>query len=145
MVYDSKSARSMSEASERAHRDAATTAAHEEYIQRTGEKRILVRAVNGELLSYTPDEYGVSRTGLGPKISTWWGHLVYVLAILVITMIFLYLPIHGMFVERDPEAGWFLIVTGLFVLLGIYATRNFRREWRAHQLRKERGLPRPIQ
>lgn len=143
MVSDSKSARRMSEASEKAKRDAATTAAHEEHVQRTGEKRVLVRAINGELVSYTREEYGVGRKGIGPRISTWFGHLVFVIAISVIALTFLYLPLHRMFVEQDPTAGWFLIVTGLFVLLDIYAVSNLRREWHAHKLREERGLPRP--
>lgn len=133
MIYDAA----------REQRDSATTAAHEEHINRTGENRVLVRAVNGELVSYSREEYGVGRTGIGPKISTWWGHLVYVLAILAIILVFLYLPLHGLLVERDPASGWFLLLPGLLILFEVYAVRNLQREWRAHKLRKERGLPRP--
>lgn len=128
---------------EREARDAETTAAHEEQIRRTGEKRVLMRAVTGELVSYTPEEYGVGRLGLGPRINTRWGHLVYVLAIGAVIGVFLYLPLHGLFVEGDPESGWFLIVPALLALLEVYAVRNLIREWRAHKLREEHGLPRP--
>lgn len=133
MIYDA----------EREQRDAATTAAHDEHVNRTGENRVLVRAVTGELVSYTREEYGVGRTGIGPKISTWWGHLVYVLAILAIIVVFLYLPLHGLLVERDPASGWFLLLPGVLILFEVYAVRNLQREWRAHKLRKARGLPRP--
>ncbi|MGX9900157.1 hypothetical protein ACW0JT_10015 [Arthrobacter sp. SA17] len=43
----------------------------------SGNRRILSQANNGELVSYLPEEYGVARTGLGPKITTVWGHGVY--------------------------------------------------------------------
>lgn len=128
---------------ERDRRDAATTAAHEEHVNRTGEKRVLVRAVTGELVSYTREEYGVGRTGIGPKISTWWGHLVYVIAIAVIICIFLYLPLQDLLVEGDSEMIGFLVIPALLVVLEILAVRNLLREWRAHKLREARGLPRP--
>lgn len=133
MIYDA----------ERERRDAATSAAHDEHVNRTGENRVLVRAVNGELVSYSREEYGVGRTGIGPKISTHWGHLIYVLLIAGVIVLFLSLSIRAFLGFGEPLSPWFLIVPGLFVLLEIYAVKNLRREWRAHQLRKERGLPRP--
>lgn len=133
MVYDA----------ERDRRDAATTVAHEEQVRRTGENRVLMRAVTGELVSYTRDEYGVGRLGLGPRINTRWGHLVYVLAIAAIIGIFLYLPLQKLLVEGNAEMVGFLVVPALLIVLEIFAVRNLLREWRAHKLREERGLPRP--
>lgn len=128
---------------ERDQRDAATTAAHEELVNRTGENRVLVRAVNGELVSYTREEYGVGRTGIGPKISTRWGHLVYVLLIAGVIVLLLSLSIRAFMGFGEPLSPWFLVVPGLFVLLEIYAVKNLLREWRAHRLREAHGLPRP--
>lgn len=128
---------------ERERRDTQTKAAHEEHIGRTGEKRVLVRAINGELVSYTREEYGVGRLGLGPRINTRWGHLVYVLAIAVIIGIFLYLPLQDLLIEGNPEMIGFLVIPALLVVLEIFAVRNLLREWRAHKLREARGLPRP--
>lgn len=128
---------------ERERRDAATTAAHEEHVNRTGENRVLVRATNGELVSYSREEYGVGRTGIGPKISTYWGHLVYVILIAAVIVLLLSLSIRAFLGFGEPLSPWFLIVPGLLVLLEIYAVKNLRREWRAHRLRTERGLPRP--
>ncbi|GAB3544484.1 hypothetical protein GCM10027404_01270 [Arthrobacter tumbae] len=128
---------------EREHRDARAKAAHEEQIGRTGEKRVLMRAINGELVSYTPEEYGVGRLGLGPRINTRWGHLVYVLAIAAVIAVFLYLPLQGLLVEGDTETIGFLVIPALLIVLEAYAVRNLIREWRAHKLREERGLPRP--
>lgn len=128
---------------EREQRDARTRAAHDEYVARTGEKRILMRAVNGELVSYSPEEYGVGRLGLGPRINTRWGHLVYVLAIAAIIAVFVYLPLQKLLVEGNAELMGFLVVPALLALLEVFAVRNLLREWRAHKLREERGLPRP--
>lgn len=128
---------------QREQRDARTTEAHEEHVRRTGEKRVLMRAVTGELVSYTPEEYGVGRLGLGPRINTRWGHLVYVSAIAAIIGIFIYLPLEKLLAEGDSGTMGFLVVPALLIVLEIFAVRNLIREWRAHKLRKERGLPRP--
>ena len=128
---------------ERERRDAVTRAAHEDQVARTGENRVLTRGINGELVSYTRDEYGVGRLGLGPRINTRWGHLVYVLAIAVIIGIFVYLPLRNLLVEGDSGMLGFLVIPALLVILEIFAVRNLVREWRAHKLREARGLPRP--
>ena len=128
---------------ERERRDAVTRAAHEDQVARTGENRVLTRGINGELVSYTRDEYGVGRLGLGPRINTRWGHLVYVLAIAVIICIFVYLPLRNLLVEGDSGMLGFLVIPALLVILEIFAVRNLVREWRAHKLREARGLPRP--
>ncbi|WP_299167014.1 hypothetical protein [uncultured Arthrobacter sp.] len=133
MVYDA----------ERERRDTRTRAAHEEQVARTGENRVLTRGINGELVSYTREEYGVGRTGLGPRINTRWGHLVYVVAIAVIIGIFLYLPLQNVLVEGNSEMIGFLVIPALLILFEVYAVRNLLREWRAHKLREARGLPRP--
>lgn len=132
------------DAREKARRDAATTDAHQQLIKSTGQKRVLVRASDGELFSYSKEEYGVAKSGHGPTLHTVWGYLIAVVALLALTvMSFLIL---GQAIQVDPSAifgAGFLVLLALTLLF--YFTRNLVIEWRARKLRKERGLPRPIQ
>ncbi|ALO65965.1 hypothetical protein AS189_04980 [Arthrobacter alpinus] len=120
--------------------DQQTKAWHEQAVA-SGQKRYLKRASNGELVSYLPEEYGVGRTGLGPKIYTVWGHGILVAGELV----FLVLVFQAINVGYDnvPMVVWFTVA--FFTLVIAYSTWNLVKEAKATRLRRQRGLPTPAE
>jgi hypothetical protein len=133
MVYDAA----------RQRRDDVTTAEHERLVRETGQQRILSRAKNGELVSYLPEEYGNGRNGIGPKISTAWGYIVFVIiagAVSVVVTAVVAAP----FIDPRPDPPLFVWVIPL-MFLGTTAlfARYMMIEVRADRLRKQRGLPTP--
>ncbi len=132
MVYDA----------ERDERDLVTRAFHDERVA-AGERRILARGNDAELHSYTPEEYGVLRAGPGPVLTTLRGHMIFTGLVLLglIGFIWMYASLYFRPIPTPPWGGWLLGV-GIFLVF-LYFARNLKIEWRAHQLRKERGLPTP--
>lgn len=110
-----------------------------------GQKRYLRRAYNGELVSYLPEEYGVARTGLGPKIHTVWGHAVLVAGELIsLVLLFWALGVGVRAGNSDVPVGvWFAF--GFFILVTGYSTWNLIKEAKATILRRQRGLPTPAE
>lgn len=127
---------------ERDKRDLATRAFHDERVA-AGERRVLSRGDDAELHSYLREEYGVLRQGPGPVLTTLWGHMIFTGLILLglIGFIWMYAGLYFRPVPTPPWGGWLLGVA-IAVMLA-YAARNLFTEWRAHKLRKERGLPTP--
>ena len=130
--------------SQRALRDEQAKAWHEQAVA-SGQKRYLRRANNGELVSYLPEEYGVGRTGLGPKIYTVWGHAVLVtLEIVSLAALFWAFQFGARNGGGESTAGvWFGF--GLFILVTGYSTWNLVKEAKATLLRRQRGLPTPAE
>ncbi|RLQ84210.1 hypothetical protein D9V28_08305 [Mycetocola zhadangensis] len=125
-------------------RDEQAKAWHEQAVA-SGQKRYLRRAYNGELVSYLPEEYGVGRTGLGPKIHTVWGHAVLVAAEIAILALFFWALGAGVGAGHTDVPGGLWVVFGLWVLLIGYSTWNLVKEAKATSLRRQRGLPTPAE
>ena len=126
----------------RAFRDEQARALHRELATKGGH-RILARGKDGELHSYTLDEYGNSTHGLESQVRSVWG-----MTILSVAMVALTLGCVVAFVVSftSPEGPvWFALlavaVMGAFTWIGGQATL---REARAKALRRKRGLPDPI-
>ncbi|MGP9500826.1 hypothetical protein ACT3TS_01270 [Specibacter sp. AOP5-B1-6] len=125
-------------------RDQEATAWHEQAVA-SGQKRYLRRAFNGELVSYLPEEYGVARNGLGPKIRTVWGHSILVAGEIAILCLFLWaLSVGASGGHTDIPAGLW-IVFGFLGLTIVYSTWNLVKEAKATRLRRQRGLPTPAE
>lgn len=121
-------------------RDQQATAWHEQAVA-AGQKRVLRRARNGELVSYLPEEYGVGRSGLGPKIHTVWGHAVLVACELVFLGLVFQAISRGY--DRVPAGAWFAVA--FFGLVIAYSAWNLVKEAKATMLRRQRGLPTPAE
>ncbi len=130
---------------ERERRDAMASAEHEAAVAAApDEERVLVRAVNGELVSYTLAEYGVGKSGHGPTIRTWQGYAVGVL-FLVGLLVTLTVMVVGDLADAPPDPPWWFLplLFGMALPFITLFARNLRKEYRANQLRAARGLPRP--
>ncbi|MET0872056.1 MAG: hypothetical protein ABWX89_06955 [Paeniglutamicibacter terrestris] len=126
---------------ERDKRDIVVMLAHKEAID-AGEKRLLVRTVQGELFSYKREEIGFTTGGSGAKITTGAGMLfVGTLCWIAVLAFFVY-----MFFIQDATAGeWagLVFVELLFAAIAWYFMHLGLAEHRARKLRKARGLPKP--
>lgn len=121
-------------------KDQQATAWHEQAVA-SGQKRFLKRASTGELVSYLPEEYGVGRSGLGPKIHTVWGHGILVAGELVFLVLVIQAINRGY--DRVPMGVWFAVA--FFALVTGYSTWNLVKEAKATRLRRQRGLPTPAE
>ena len=126
----------------RALRDEQARARHRELAAHDGH-RVLARGKDGELHSYTLDEYGSSTHGLESQVRSVWG-----MTILSIVMVVGTVTCAVAFVVSfsSPEGPVWLgllgtVVVGAFTWIGGQATL---REARAKALRRKRGLPDPI-
>ncbi|WP_104110138.1 hypothetical protein [Arthrobacter sp. N199823] len=129
---------------QRAWRDQQATAWHEQAVA-GGQKRYLRRAFNGELVSYLPEEYGVARNGLGPKIRTVWGHAILVAGeVITLSLFFWALSVGVRGGHTDVPAGLW-VVFAFFGLVIVYSTWNLVKEAKATRLRRQRGLPTPAE
>lgn len=123
--------------------DQAVTEAHYRAVAAGEVNRSLVRGVNGQLASYTPEEYGVIRMRYSSTLTTAWGNCVMVVGLLTIMAMIPY----AMMVSVDRGNGhpalwtWFLPL--IFVPLVAYFARSAYVAGRAAKLRRERGLPTP--
>jgi len=132
----------MSNELQRLKQDEAVTAAHDEAVAR-GEKRVLRKTTTGELHSYPADEIGFTPGRGQAQVRTWWG-----MAVLAVTMALLsLLAVVGMFVvpmSRGDGPQWAgLVLVAMGGLFTWYAVGLARDEYRAKQVRQERGSPEP--
>lgn len=132
---------------EREERDARARAEHEAAVAAAPhERRHLLRAATGELVSYTDAERGVARGGLGPNINTWWGWVVFTVLAGAGTGLIVAVSVAD-HLDAPPDPPWWFVP--LFCLLGLplvwLGLHYTRREWSAHRARQERGVPRPAE
>ncbi|GAA5230579.1 hypothetical protein [Arthrobacter cryoconiti] len=134
----------MSTGPQRDVRDQQAKAWHDQAVA-GGQKRLLRRASTGELVSYLPEEYGVGRTGIGPKITTVWGHAVLVASQVLILVLFFYgLSIGVQAGHTNVPVGLWIVVAFMLLILA-YTTWNLVKEAKATALRRQRGLPTPAE
>jgi len=131
MVYDR----------ERERRDDAAYAEHKEAVAR-GEKRVLRRTRTGELHSYPADEIGFTPGRGQAQVSTWWGMAILAAFGAVVSIAMVALLIVPVLQGSGPSWGllWPLGIAGFLTWYGFRLSRD---EYRATQLRKERGSPKP--
>ncbi|MBT2537019.1 hypothetical protein [Arthrobacter sp. ISL-69] len=126
---------------ERERRNDAVYAEHKEALAR-GEKRVLRRTDTGELHSYPGDEIGFSPGRGQVQVRTWWGMgiVTAVLGLLFIaSWVILLLPL-----GKGEQPFWGALFLMALAGLGSWYTFGLARdEYRATQLRKERGTPKP--
>ena len=125
-------------------RDAGNMEDHRAAIAR-GEKRTLLRTVDGRLWSYAPDELGSRRDGF-MQVRTWWGVGIIALIMVAGLVLSAYLFIEPGFADTAP--GWTpfwgaLWLTAVAVVLLAVSLRYMFRELRARRVRRERGVPEP--
>lgn len=130
MVYDR----------ERMQREDAVFAEHKKAVA-AGEKRVLRKTSTGELHSYPADEIGFTPGRGQAQVSTWWG-----MGIISAFMALMFLGSSVMLIVtlvqgRGEWGALFPILMGAFGFL--YAFGLSRDEYRATQLRKRRGSPKP--
>ena len=124
-------------------RDAAATEKHHEAVAAGQSERMLVRAVNGELVSYLPEEYGVARMPHGNTITSAGGNWV-MAGLMIASAAGLPLLISlGMAESGSSPSGWLWAVPVIFLPLAFYFGAHARTEAHAVRLRRERGLPAP--
>lgn len=131
MVYDR----------ERFAREDAVYAEHKKAVA-AGEKRVLRKTSTGELHSYPADEIGFTPGSGQAQVSTWWGMGI-IMVVMVIGMIAgLWLFQRPLWEGSAPDWGalWLIGFAGLMTL---YTFNLARDEYRATQLRKRRGSPKP--
>lgn len=131
MVYDR----------EREGREDAVYAEHKRAVE-AGEKRVLRKTSTGELHSYAGDEIGFTPGRGHAQVSTWWGMgiLMVVSGVIFIGSCWLFqLPLWQ---GKGPEWGA-LWPIGLSGFMAPYAFFLARDEYRATQLRRRRGSPKP--
>lgn len=131
MVYDRQ----------RERRNDAVYAEHKRAVA-AGEKRVLRKTSTGELHSYPGDEIGFTPGRGQAQVSTWWGMgiLMVFSGIMFIGGCWLFqLPLWE---GEEPEWGalWVIGLSGFFTP---YACTLVRDEYRATQVRKRRGSPKP--
>lgn len=131
----------------REKRDEEARVAHEAAVAAAPhERRVLVRARDGELVSYTREEYGVGKTGHGPTIQTWQGYAAGSVVLLGLFLFFVVVVARD-YADAPPDPAWWYLPTISVVTLPVLAlfVHSLRKERRADRLRRARGLPRPIQ
>lgn len=122
--------------------DAQATAWHDAAVS-SGQKRYLVRANNGELVSYLPEEYGVWRGGQGPVIRTVWGWAVATAALLFLNVMMVLAMVGSARENPGSLHGGLWFGFGLSLLILVVVGRYLLIEAKATLLRHQRGLPTP--
>ncbi|WP_144627826.1 NarK/NasA family nitrate transporter [Arthrobacter woluwensis] len=133
------SSRTPSPDPERALRDEQARARH----KLLAGPHILARGKDGELHSYTLDEYGNSTHGLESQIRSVWGMTLLTLGVLATAVTCLIAFIYSCTTPAGPA--WLgvvgFVVLGACTWIGAQATL---REARAKALRRRKGIPDPI-
>lgn len=124
---------------DRARRDEEARARH----RALGGGRILARGRDGELHSYSPEEYGNSTHGLESQVRSVWGMTALAAVLVVLALVCLVAFVVSFGAGGGPAwlgiAG--AVVLGSFAWIGGKAAMA---ELRAKALRRRRGLPDPI-
>ena len=131
MVYDR----------ERMRREDAVYAEHKKAVA-AGEKRVLRKTSTGELHSYPSDEIGFTPGRGQMQVSTWWGMGIITVFLGLVLIVGIWLFQRPLWEGWPPEWGalWLIGFAGLMTL---YTFNLARDEYRATQLRKLRGSPKP--
>lgn len=131
MVYDR----------ERFAREDAVYAEHKRAVA-AGEKRVLRKTSTGGLHSYPADEIGFTPGGGQAQVSTWWGMGILMVVMVLILATGVWLFQRPLWEGSGPEWGALWLI-GFGGLLTLYTFNLARDEYRATQLRKLRGSPKP--
>lgn len=127
--------------SDRERRNDAVYTEHKAAVE-AGEKRVLRNTIAGELHSYPADEVGFTPGRGQAQVSTWWGMGILAVVAAIITVFSVVLLLAPLGQGQSPMWGGLF----LFALGGaftFYAATLSRQEYRATQLRKLRGSPKP--
>ena len=128
---------------QRASRDAAVTAWHNEAVTAGQTERMLVRAINGELVSYLPEESGVARMTHGNTITSVWANWLMAGIMIAIMVVIPWSILVAIGKTNGHPSFWLWLLPLIFVPLALYFAKKARREAKAVKLRYERGLPAP--
>jgi hypothetical protein len=131
MVYDR----------ERFEREDAVYAEHKRAVA-AGEKRVLRKTSTGELHSYPADEIGFTPGSGQAQVSTWWGMGIITVFFGIGLIVGLWLFQRPLWEGGLPEWGALWLI-GFAGLMTVYTFNLVRDEYRATQLRKRRGSPKP--
>ena len=126
---------------ERMRREDAVYAEHKKAVA-AGEKRVLRKTSTGELHSYPADEIGFTPGNGHAQVSTWWGMGILMLFSAIMLMTGVWLFQRPLWEGNPPQwsAMWIIGLTGFFTPYAFFLARD---EYRATQLRKLRGSPKP--
>jgi hypothetical protein len=114
---------------------------HEQALAR-GEKRVLLRTVEGALHSYEKDELGVVTASSHPQVRTAAGFLVLAVVFAAVAVFSILLVAGPTSRGQDPMWGA-LILTVAGAAGVLYAARMAGVAAKAKRLRAERGIPEP--
>ncbi|MBP1137690.1 hypothetical protein JOE31_003922 [Arthrobacter sp. PvP023] len=131
MVYDR----------ERERRNDTVYAEHKRAVA-AGEKRVLRKTSTGELHSYPGDEIGFTPGRGHAQVRTWWGMGILAVFAGLLTAFSVVLFLGPLGRGESPFWGG-LFLTALSGAFTYYAYTLSRDEYRATQLRKRRGSPKP--
>jgi hypothetical protein len=126
--------------SEQERRNDAVYAEHKRAVA-AGEKRVLRTTSTGELHSYPGDEIGFTPGRGEAQVSTWWGMAIVCAVTGLLFLGSLVMLIVTLLQGRGEWGALFPITLGAFGTL--YTFGLSRDEYRARQLRKRRGSPKP--
>jgi hypothetical protein len=127
--------------SEAERRNDAVYAEHKKAVA-AGEKRVLRRTSSGELHSYPGDEIGFTPGRGHVQVSTWWGMGILMAFSGTVLVACLWLFQRPLWEGQPPEWAllWPIGMSGFFTPYAFILARD---EYRATQLRKRRGSPKP--
>ncbi|WP_043806276.1 hypothetical protein [Paenarthrobacter aurescens] len=127
--------------SDRERHNDAVYAEHKAAVA-AGEKRVLRNTSTGELHSYPADEIGFTPGSGQAQVSTWWGMGILAVFAALLTVLSVVLLLAPLKQGQGPMWGA-LFLTALAGAFTFYAFTLARKEYRATQLRKLRGSPKP--
>lgn len=127
--------------SDRERHNDAVYAEHKAAVA-AGEKRVLRNTSTGELHSYPADEIGFTPGSGQAQVSTWWGMAILAVFAALLTVLSVVLLLAPLGQGEGPMWGA-LFLTALAGGFAFYAVTLSRQEYRATQLRKLRGAPKP--
>ena len=126
---------------ERMRREDAVYAEHKKAVA-AGEKRVLRKTSTGELHSYRADEIGFTPGSGQAQVSTWWGMGIVTAFLGLVLAAGLWLFQRPLWDGGAPYWGALWLI-GFSGLMALYTFNLARDEYRATQLRKRRGSPKP--
>ncbi|UKA48968.1 hypothetical protein LFT48_16205 [Arthrobacter sp. FW305-123] len=127
--------------SDQERRNDAVYAEHKAAIA-AGQKRVLRNTSTGELHSYPADEIGFTPGAGQAQVSTWWGMGILAVVAAFLTVLSVMILLAPLAQGQSPMWGG-LFLTAMAGGFTVYAVVLSRQEFRAMQLRKLRGSPKP--